>query len=153
MHGGIIQQVGSPLELYDNPANLFVAGFIGSPQMNLLEGVADEHGDVRLDKFTVPVDPTAEKKMKGRVTVGVRPENWRLVTAEEGGLPVHVTVVEELGADSFVYGTCDVEGAPSNVIVRIAGRHHPTKGETLYVTTDPQHVHVFDTETGGRLSE
>ena len=64
-----------------------------------------------------------------------------------------MTVVEELGADSFVYGTCDVEGAPSNVIVRIAGRHHPTKGETLYVTTDPEHVHVFDTETGERLSE
>ena len=80
------------------------------------------------------VDPTAEKKMSGNVTVGVRPENWRLVNSEDGGLPVTVTVVEELGADSFVYGTCDVEGTPSNVIVRIAGRHHPQKGETLYDT-------------------
>src|SRR5690242_16963022 len=150
---GVLQQVDTPLKLYDKPANLFVAGFIGSPQMNLLEGVADEHGDVRLGKFTVPVDPTAERKMKGKVTVGVRPENWRLVNAEDGGLPVTVTVVEELGADSFVYGTCDVEGTPSNVIVRISGRHHPAKGETLYVTTDPHHVHVFDTETGERLSD
>jgi multiple sugar transport system ATP-binding protein len=57
----------------------------------------------------VPVDPTAEKKMSGKVTVGVRPENWRLVSDSEGGLPVRITVVEELGADSFVYGTSDVE--------------------------------------------
>ena len=150
---GILQQVDTPLKLYDKPANLFVAGFIGSPQMNLLEGVAADDGTVKVGGYAVPVDPTAEKKMKGKVTVGVRPENWRLVTAEDGGLPVTVTVVEELGADSFVYGTCDVEGTPSNVIVRIAGRHHPQKGETLHVTTDPQHVHVFDTESGERLSE
>jgi len=64
-----------------------------------------------------------------------------------------VTVVEELGADSFVYGTSDVEGVPSNMIIRIAGRHHPQKGETLYVTTDPEHVHAFDTDTGERLSD
>ena len=87
-----------------------------------------------------------------RITVGVRPENWRLVSDGDGGLPVKVTVVEELGADSFVYGTCDVEGVPSNVIVRIPGRHHPPKGSMLYVTTDPEHVHVFDTDTGERLS-
>ena len=133
---GVLQQVDTPLKLYDKPANLFVAGFIGSPQMNLMEGTAVD-GDVKVGKYTVPVDPTAERKMSGRVTVGVRPESWRIVTAEEGGLPVKVTVVEELGADSFVYGTCDVEGTPSNVIVRVAGRQHPQKGETLYVTTDP----------------
>ena len=149
---GVLQQVDTPLKLYDKPANLFVAGFIGSPQMNLMEGTAVD-GDVKVGKYTVPVDPTAERKMSGRVTVGVRPESWRIVTAEEGGLPVKVTVVEELGADSFVYGTCDVEGTPSNVIVRVAGRQHPQKGETLYVTTDPQNVHVFDTETGERLSD
>ena len=68
-------------------------------------------------------------------------------------MPVAVTVVEELGADSFVYGTCDVEGVPSNVIVRINGRRGPQKGEVFHVTTDPEHVHVFDTETGERLSD
>jgi multiple sugar transport system ATP-binding protein len=148
---GVLQQVDTPLRLYDKPANLFVAGFIGSPQMNLLEGVAAD-GEVRVGRYTVPVDPTAERTMQGRVTVGVRPENWRIVSAEEGGLPVQVTVVEQLGADSFVYGTSDVEGAPSTVIIRMSGRHDPQKGETLYVTTDPQHVHVFDTESGERLS-
>ena len=121
--------------------------------MNLLQGVAAEDGKVKVGKYAVPVDPAATRKMRGKVTVGVRPENWRLVTAEEGGLPVRVTVVEELGADSFVYGTCDVEGAPSDIIVRVAGRQHPKKGEMLYVTTDPEHVHAFDTETGERLSD
>jgi multiple sugar transport system ATP-binding protein len=149
---GVLQQVDTPLNLYDKPANLFVAGFIGSPQMNLMEGTAD-NGEVKLGKYHVPVDKSAEKKMNGKVTVGVRPENWRFVSDAEQGLPVTVTVVEELGADSFVYGSCDVEGTPANVIIRVSGRKHPHKGETLYVTTDPEHVHVFDTESGERLSD
>ncbi len=101
----------------------------------------------------MPVDPTASQKMEGHITVGVRPEAWRLVTAEEGGLPVKVTVVEELGADEFVYGTCDVEGVPSNIIVRLSGRGMAHKGDVIHVTTDPQDVHVFDTDTGERLSD
>ncbi|CAA9361005.1 MAG: Glycerol-3-phosphate ABC transporter, ATP-binding protein UgpC [uncultured Nocardioidaceae bacterium] len=151
MNKGYLQQVDTPLKLYDKPENLFVAGFIGSPQMNLMEGVS-QGGQVCLGKYTVPVDPTAEKRMDGPVTVGVRPENWRLVSEREG-LPVRVTVVEELGADSFVYGTSDAEGAPSNIIVRVSGRElHPQKGEVLHVTTDPANVHVFQTESGERLS-
>jgi multiple sugar transport system ATP-binding protein len=149
---GVLQQVDTPLKLYDKPANLFVAGFIGSPQMNLLEGVAAEDGTVKVGGYNVPVDPTAEKKMSGKVTVGVRPENWRLVTAEEGGLPVKVTVVEELGADSYVYGTSGVEGTPHDIIVRVSGRRTMGKGDEIYVTTDPNNVHVFDTESGERLS-
>jgi multiple sugar transport system ATP-binding protein len=153
MKAGYLQQVDTPLALYDKPQNLFVAGFIGSPQMNLLEGVAKD-GQVRFGNYSVPVDPVAAKKMQGNVTVGVRPENWRLVSAESGeGLPVTVTVVEELGADNFVYGTSDVEGVPSNVIIRVTGRSQMHRGEVLHVTTDPQHVHVFDTESGERLSE
>jgi multiple sugar transport system ATP-binding protein len=148
---GELMQVDSPLNLYDRPANLFVAGFIGSPQMNLMGGKAAS-GAVRLGNYEVPVDKTASSQMSGDVTVGVRPENWRITTKEDGGLPVAVTVIEELGADSFVYGTCDVEGTPGNVIVRVAGREHAAKGETMYVTTDPDHVHVFDTHTGDRLS-
>ncbi len=149
---GELQQVDTPLNLYDKPANLFVAGFIGSPQMNLMEGVA-EGGKVRLGDYAVPVDETAAKKMSGKVTVGVRPESWRLVTKEEGGLPIEVTVVEELGADGFAYGTSGVEGTPHDVIVRVSGRDSVRRGQTLYVTTDPSSVHVFDTQTGERLSE
>jgi len=147
---GILQQVDSPLNLYDRPANLFVAGFIGSPQMNLLEGRA-AGGAVQLGEFSVPI-PSGTAPRDGKVTIGVRPENWRLVTKEEGGLPVDVTVVEELGADAFVYGTSGVEGTPHDIIVRVNGRQAPKKGEMLYVSTDPNHVHVFDTDTGERLS-
>ncbi len=149
---GVLQQVDTPLNLYDKPANLFVAGFIGSPQMNLVEGVAHE-GKAKIGDYTVPVDPTASKRMQGHITVGVRPEAWRLVSAEEGGLPVKVTVVEELGADGYVYGTSGVEGTPHDIIVRISGRQSVRRGETIHVTTDPNEVHVFDTESGERLSD
>jgi len=152
MKDGILQQVDSPLRLYDRPANLFVAGFIGSPQMNLIEAHA-ENGKAKIGSYAVPVDPAASKKMHGDITVGVRPESWRLVGDSEGGLPVKVSVVEELGADGFVYGTSDVQGVPSTVTVRVSGRDSVHKGETIHVTTDPAQVHVFDTETGERLSD
>jgi multiple sugar transport system ATP-binding protein len=149
---GELQQVDTPLGLYDKPVNLFVAGFIGSPQMNLLEAHAKD-GQAQVGQYLVPVDPTASRKMQGDITVGVRPEAWRLVSENEGGLPVRVTVVEELGSDAFVYGTSGIEGAPNNIIVRVSGRDSVHKGDTIHVTTDPQHVHVFDTESGARLSE
>jgi multiple sugar transport system ATP-binding protein len=155
MKDGYLQQVATPLELYDKPLNLFVAGFIGSPQMNLMEAHAVE-GKAQIGNYLVPVDPAASKQLgagRNNITVGVRPEAWRLVTQAEGGLPVKVTVVEELGADAFVYGTSGVEGTPSNVIVRVSARDAVHKGDTLFVTTDPHHVHVFDTDTGERLSD
>ena len=152
MSAGELQQVATPLELYRHPANLFVAGFIGSPQMNLLEAKSAD-GHAKIGDYLVPVDPAAAKKMSGDITVGVRPEAWRLVGPQDGGLPVQVTVVEELGSDSFVYGSCDVEGTPSTVIVRVSAKDQVAKGETIHVTTDPADVHVFDTTSGLRLSD
>jgi multiple sugar transport system ATP-binding protein len=153
MKDGILQQVDTPLALYDRPVNLFVAGFIGSPQMNLMEAKAD-NGQAKIGDYLVPVDPAASKKMQGDITVGVRPEAWRVLgNGESGGLPVKVTVVEDHGADAFIHGTSGIEGTPSNIIIRVSGRDHPRKGDTMYVTTDPANVHVFDTETGERLSE
>ena len=152
MNLGELMQVDTPLNLYDKPVNLFVAGIIGSPQMNLLEATAVE-GEARIGEFTVPVDPAASQRMRGNITVGVRPEAWRMVSEGDGGLPVRVTVVEELGADAFVYGTSGVEGTPNNIIVRVSGRDTVRKGETIHVTTDPRNVHVFDTDTGERLSD
>jgi multiple sugar transport system ATP-binding protein len=148
---GELQQVDTPLGLYDRPANLFVAGFIGSPQMNLLEARAKD-GQAQIGEYLVPVDPTAAGRMRGDITVGVRPEAWRIVSADEGGLPVRVTVVEELGSDEYVYGTSGVEGTPNNIIIRLRDRGMVRKGDTIHVTTDPHHVHVFDTDTGERLS-
>ena len=147
---GVLQQADTPLNLYDKPRNLFVAGFIGSPAMNLLRA-HNVDGHAKLGDIEVPIDRTAATKGHGDITVGVRPENWRLV-GEGEGIPVKVTFVEELGADGFVYGTSGAEGTPDNVIIRIDARRNHHKGETLYVTTDPQHVHVFDTESGERLS-
>jgi multiple sugar transport system ATP-binding protein len=152
MNKGEIQQVDTPLNLYSKPVNLFVAGFIGSPQMNLIEAKAD-NGAAKIGGYTVPVDPTAANKMAGNITIGVRPEAWRLVGPNDGGLPISVTVVEELGSDSFIYGSSDVEGTPSTVIVRVSSKDKVTKGEVIHVTTDPSDVHVFDTESGLRLSD
>ena len=150
---GILMQVDSPLGLYDRPANLFVAGFIGSPQMNLMEATA-ENDQARVGSYLVPVDEAAASRMRGNITVGVRPEAWRLVSAEAGGLPVSVTVVEELGSDAFVYGTAMLgSGNTTNVIVRVNARDSVHRGDTLHVTTDPKSVHVFDTDTGERLSD
>jgi multiple sugar transport system ATP-binding protein len=150
MDDGVLQQVGNPLDLYDRPVNLFVAGFIGSPQMNLIEAKSNG-GQAKIGDYSVPVDPAAARKMHGDITVGVRPEAWRVVGSTEDGLPVRVDVVEDLGSEAFIYGTSDIEGMPRNITIRAGGRNHPRKGETMYVTTDPRNLHVFDTVTGDRL--
>jgi len=147
---GVLQQADTPLNLYDKPANLFVAGFIGSPAMNLLRA-HNVDGHAKLGNVEIPIPRDTATKAGGDITVGVRPEAWRIVNEGEG-IPVKVTVVEELGADGFIYGTSGEEGTPDQVIVRIDARRTHHKGETLYVTTDPEHVHVFDTESGLRLT-
>jgi multiple sugar transport system ATP-binding protein len=147
---GILQQVDTPLNLYDKPANLFVAGFIGSPAMNLLKA-HNVDGHAKLGDIEVPINRDAAGKAHGDITIGVRPESWRIV-GEGEGIPVKVSVVEELGADGFVYGTSGAEGTPDQVIVRIDARRNHRKGETLWVTTDPEHVHVFESESGARLA-
>jgi multiple sugar transport system ATP-binding protein len=151
MKDGVLQQVDTPLNLYHQPHNLFVAGFIGSPQMNLVEAVGI-NGHAAIGDYQVPVDPAASQRMNGLITVGVRPEAWRLVGNADAGLPVSVNVVEELGSDAFAYGTCDSNGAPNNVVVRVSAGDKVRRGETVFVTTDAASVHVFNTETGERLS-
>jgi multiple sugar transport system ATP-binding protein len=147
---GILQQADTPLNLYDKPENLFVAGFIGSPAMNLLKAHNVE-GHAKLGNIEVPIDRSLASKAGGDIIIGVRPENWRIVSEGEG-IPVKVNVVEELGADGFVYGTSGAEGTPDEVIIRIDARRSHHKGETLYVTTDPAKVHVFEADSGLRIT-
>jgi multiple sugar transport system ATP-binding protein len=145
---GVLQQVGTPLGLYDDPANLFVAGFIGTPAMALIAATAVD-GQIRIGEHTIAVERSVAAKITGDITVGVRPEAWRIV---DDGLPILVTLIEELGADAFVYGTSEVPGTPSEVVIRIKSRSGVQKGSTIHITTDPGDVHLFDTASGERLS-
>jgi multiple sugar transport system ATP-binding protein len=85
------------------------------------------------------------------VTVGVRPEHFKVSDSNEG-LPFEVTVVEELGADAFIYGLSGVEGTPDTVVVRSEARRQIEKGQTLHAVAEPDRVHVFDKESGDRLN-
>jgi multiple sugar transport system ATP-binding protein len=150
MNEGELQQVDAPLTLYDRPANLFVAGFIGSPRMNLIEApVVDRQavvGEVR-----IPVPPAEGGGMRRSVTLGVRPEAFRLVPAERGGIPLEVLLVEELGADSYVHGYAEIAGKRDLFIVRADERGTVHKGDVVHALPEPSRVHVFDPETGARL--
>ncbi|MEE1800437.1 ABC transporter ATP-binding protein [Streptomyces sp. NPDC101062] len=163
---GLLQQVDSPRNMYDRPNNLFVAGFIGSPAMNLVE-VPITDGGVKFGNSVVPVSrealSAASEKGDKTVTVGVRPEHFDIV--EEGGtagalskdapagLAVTVNVVEELGADGYVYGTAEVGGESKEVVVRVNGRAVPDKGAKLHVVPRAGETHVFSTSTGERLTD
>ncbi|MFB0835662.1 ABC transporter ATP-binding protein [Arthrobacter halodurans] len=149
---GLLQQVDTPRNLYDRPANVFVAGFIGSPAMNLLE-LPTVPGGVQFGDALYPVDADTVAGAHGRtVTVGVRPEDLELSPAGQG-LAVEVDVVEELGADAYVYGHATLDGTEHDMVVRVDGRKPPFKGETIYVRPMSGHVHLFDVQTGLRLGE
>ncbi|QBR74727.1 ABC transporter ATP-binding protein [Microbacterium sediminis] len=150
---GILQQVGTPRDLYEAPTNVFVAGFIGSPAMNLFPADIVE-GGIKFGSKTVPIEASALAKAHGsEVTVGVRPEDIQVGPAGGEGLQVTVDLVEELGADGYLYGHSEIEGKRTDIVARVDGRTHPMAGETVALTPVPDHVHVFDLETGERLIE
>ena len=146
-------------KLYDDPANLFVAGFIGSPAMNLLHARLTDGGSATIAGHPIDVPVTAEDRSKsnGDVMIGIRPESFRI--AENGqGIPVKVSVVEELGADAYVYGVAEDEDSGGeglthgkDVVIRVEARRTFDKGSTVRVVADPQDVHVFARESGERL--
>ncbi len=157
---GILQQVGTPRDLYDRPVNVFVAGFIGSPAMNLItvpltEGGAKVGGRVGTERL-IPLAPeistAAGSGGATSVTIGFRPEDLRVV-GENEGWPIEVDVVESLGADAYVYGHVDaLDGQSRDIILRADGRTPPGKGDQVYVGIIPDHQHVFHAGTGARLS-
>jgi multiple sugar transport system ATP-binding protein len=149
---GLLQQVDTPRQMYDHPNNVFVAGFIGSPQMNLVEGVIADGGvlvgGAKVDVTRQVIDDAAKEGAQ-TITLGFRPED---LTIGAEGIPVEVIVVEELGADAYVYGSVtQADGKTIDVIVRADGRRPPAKGETIHVAVKPDQAHVFSTVTGERL--
>ncbi|EYD74276.1 Glycerol-3-phosphate ABC transporter, ATP-binding protein UgpC [Rubellimicrobium mesophilum DSM 19309] len=150
MRDGHIAQAGAPLDLYDRPANTFVAGFIGSPSMNFLPGRIEVRASgpvfVADGGIELPLRPGGPVPQGRRVTYGLRPEH--LVLGGEGSLPAQVRLVEPTGSETMAVmklGRSDVVGVfRERVSVR--------DGETILVRPDPAHVHLFDPESGARLT-
>jgi multiple sugar transport system ATP-binding protein len=149
MKDGRIEQTGSPLELYDYPANLFVAGFIGSPAMNFLPATLRRMGGAAALEFAdgtkLPAPAGSEGADGQPVIFGTRPEHLALVG--EGGISTQVAVVEPTGADTFV--SCRHSGRELAVIFR--ERHAFAPGSTIHLQPDLSRAHIFDAGTGRRL--
>jgi len=150
MRDGIVEQRGKPLELYDRPANLFVAGFIGSPAMNFIQGTlqrsAGSASVVMFGGFTVPVPGPVEGNNGQSVIYGVRPEH--LTLGPDGqGFGTDVVVVEPTGADTQVFSKFG--GVEVTSVFRERHDFHP--GEAIRLVPDFARAHVFDAETGKNL--
>ena len=147
MNAGRAEQIGTPADVYGQPATTFVASFIGSPPMNLLPGQVDAAGTgfVLKSGLTLAL-PAPVPRLSGReVLLGVRPEHLVVAAA---GLPLVIELVEVLGADMLVHGKAGGEA----VIVRLPDGTHPAYGQTLFCTFDAARVHWFDQATGARIA-
>jgi multiple sugar transport system ATP-binding protein len=147
MHDGRVEQIGEPLELYDMPANLFVAGFIGSPAMNMLTGRIDSADGGRFvtdDGLALPVGRPLEAAPDGTVVYGLRPESMHL----GGEVPLHVDVIEPTGSETHVLGRL---GA-TEVVGVFRERVRAQPGEEIRIRIDPQATHLFDAASGARIS-
>ena len=154
--GGFLQQVDTPRNLYDKPVNAFVAGFIGSPAMNLRP--ADlVPGGAKLGNIVVQLHGDAEAEAKkanqSKVLLGVRPESFHVGANPDSGLEIKVNLVEELGADAYVYGelTGDPEVYEKQYIVRFDGRVPPRINDIIHVEVRQGEEHVFNLDSGERL--
>ncbi|MDV7083356.1 sn-glycerol-3-phosphate ABC transporter ATP-binding protein UgpC [Rhodococcus sp. IEGM 248] len=146
---GVLQQCDTPRRMYEHPNNVFVAGFIGSPAMNLLE-LPLVDGGVSFGGSVVPVPRGAIAGIgESSVTLGVRPEDLVITTGT--GLDVTIDVVEELGADAYVYGQADIHGRKQPIVVRADGRIPPKRGEVITLSYAAERTHLFSTVTGERL--
>src|SRR6056297_454711 len=151
MNAGRVEQIGAPLDLYDSPANLFVAGFLGSPSMNFVNGTIRREGEaVHLvcndgTRLPIPSDTTAREGQK--VVFGIRPEHLDL--APEGGtMTAEVEVVEPTGPHIEVFAQL----AGQRICVVFSERHAFRPGQRIDLTCDPERISLFDAETGQRIT-
>ena len=144
MQAGRIEQVGAPLELFDRPANTFVAGFIGSPAMNMLKGRV-EGGGVAVEGSVLPFGGDHNVTDGQEVLYGVRPEHFEIV--DDDGLPARISVVEPTGSETTVV----LRFGESEVVALFRERHDFKPGDTLHLMPRPQLVHLFDPQSGRRI--
>jgi multiple sugar transport system ATP-binding protein len=144
MRDGRLQQVGPPRELYDRPVNTFVAGFIGSPAMNLCT-LPTANGAISLGGVEIPA---GSANGRSDLVVGLRPESLELAP---DGLPARVEVVEELGADAFVFCVAEVAGETTKLVARTEARRAPERGANVTLRPRADEAHLFDPENGERL--
>ncbi|QCB94587.1 ABC transporter ATP-binding protein [Cellulomonas shaoxiangyii] len=163
---GILQQVGTPRDMYDTPANVFVAGFIGSPAMNIgTFPVLDGAASVGQSRLLLPRDVIGRlaDDDKGHITVGFRPEALDVVpSGTPDSFPVEVNIVEELGSDAYVYGSLTNEfgqasqvhsgAGDAQIIVRVDPRQVPAKGDAINVRIRPNEQHLFHAGSGERMA-
>jgi multiple sugar transport system ATP-binding protein len=142
MNDGRIEQLGEPLELYDRPANLFVAQFIGSPAMNVFEGVL-RNGKVEALGARWPVSGARAAEGQ-RVKYGIRPEHIHFGNSD---IPAEVVVVEPMGAETELL----VKAQDQTLTVMTHGRSGAGPGERVFLAPQPQHAHLFDASSGRRL--
>jgi multiple sugar transport system ATP-binding protein len=144
MHDGRVEQIGPPLELYDRPQNLFVAGFIGSPAMNFLRGRIEGEQFVTEGGMRLPLGSAPPESIGRPAIYGVRPEHFRLTS---DGVPVQVVVVEPTGTETQVV----VKSGAQEIICVWRERIAARPGETIRISPDPTVVHLFDETSGRRL--
>jgi multiple sugar transport system ATP-binding protein len=144
---GQLQQCAAPRTLYERPVNTFVAGFVGSPSMNLLTVPLGANGAVSVGGVSVPLPPGARAN-GSNVVLGFRPESLELGTS---GVAARVEVVEELGADAFVFCSAEVGSESKRLVARVEARRRPERGERVTLQPRAAEAHVFDAETGERL--
>jgi len=146
MNAGRAEQIGTPMEVYQNPATVFVAGFIGSPAMNFIDGRSMDDGRIQLDGsgvLVVPKAPAAGKK----ITVGIRPEHLTPSKPSEANLVGSVEVIEALGADTLLH----VAVAGRTIIARLPAGTPAEVGEPIALAADRDRIYMFDADTGARV--
>lgn len=144
---GRLQQCASPRDLYRDPANAFVAGFMGSPAMNMFT-LPIQDGAVLLGGYRLPVPRSVADAAGATAQVGIRPEHFEIGGS---GIEMEVGVVEELGSDAYVYGRT-IGDAGETIVARADWRNPPAKGERLFLSTSPEHVYFFGPDDGRRLN-
>jgi multiple sugar transport system ATP-binding protein len=155
LDGGVIQQIDTPMNLYDRPANLFVAGFVGSPGMNLLRGtlklgkswlLATEHGDVTLGR---PSQASAWQHWRDQpVVLGIRPEDLLPAEADEAALSATLEVLEPVGNETFL----NLRYGSQTLVSRVSPRVLPEPGSTLPLALAAERLHLFNPQTGARIT-